>query len=89
VPPSFARSVRSNPDYDAHLQWDRVAGAAGYEVVWRKTTDATWTGARAVGDVTTATIPGYSRDRYAFGVRAVGASGHRSVVSFCPPRSTR
>jgi hypothetical protein len=71
--------------YDPTLRWDPAAGATGYEVVWRRTTDAVWTHARVVGDVTSATVAGYNRDRYSFGVRAVDANGRRSVVSFCTP----
>ena len=75
--------------YDATLQWDKVPGAVAYEIVWRKTTDSLWTGTRNVGNVATATIPGYNRDRYAFGVRAIDAEGRRSVVSFCTPHNVR
>jgi hypothetical protein len=72
--------------YDPTLRWDAVAGASGYEVVWRRTTDPIWTHARAVGNVTAATIAGYNRDRYSFGVRTVDANGRRSVVSPCTPK---
>ena len=71
--------------YDANLRWNAVPGAVAYDVVWRRTTDAQWTAARTVGNVTSATIPGYSRDIYLFGVRAVDASGRRGVVSPCNP----
>jgi peptidase M28-like protein len=57
---------------------------AGYEVVWRETTAPDWTNVIPVGNVTTATID-LSKDNVFFGVRSVGASGHRSPVSFPLP----
>lgn len=82
-PAGAIEAIGRQLDYDANLRWTAVPGAASYDVVWRRTTDAQWTAARNVGNVTTATIPGYSRDIYVFGVRAVDASGRRSVVSPC------
>ena len=57
----------------------------GYEVGWRETTDPDWTHVIPVGNVTTVTLPHFSRDNVFFGVRAVDESGHRSPASFASP----
>jgi hypothetical protein len=82
LPKSF--NVASN---DTTLSWSPVPGAVTYEVVRRATTEADWTSATDVGNVTTATLP-FSKDDWLFGVRAVDAAGNRSVVAFPLPRRT-
>jgi len=74
---------------DTDLKWDanKEPDLAGYEIVWRDTTSPVWTNARAVGNVTTFTVKGMSKDNYFFGVRAVDKQGNRSPVSF--PRPVR
>ncbi len=69
---------------DTTLQWTANAepDLAGYEVVWRDTTAPHWTHRRFVGNVTSATIRGVSKDNFHFGVRAVDRQGHRSTVRF-------
>ena len=71
--------------YDTTLQWKPVAGAKSYELVWRSTTDSTWTHVRDVGAATMVTATGISKDDWLFGVRSVDAAGHRSVVGFPTP----
>jgi hypothetical protein len=68
------------------LLWDRgtEADLAGYEVVYRETTNPKWTNVIPVGDVTTTTI-NLSKDNVFFGVRAVDRDGHRSPVAFPQP----
>ncbi|RCG27293.1 M20/M25/M40 family metallo-hydrolase [Sphaerisporangium album] len=68
---------------DTTLRWDRGTepDLAGYEVVWRETTAASWTHVIDVGDVTTVTID-MSKDNVQFGLRAVDTAGHRSPVAF-------
>ncbi|HEX8747883.1 MAG TPA: M28 family metallopeptidase [Pyrinomonadaceae bacterium] len=72
---------------DTDLKWD--AGTepdlAGYEIVWRDTTSPVWTNSRMVGNVTTFTMTGMSKDNYFFGVRAVDRDGNRSPVSYPKP----
>ena len=72
---------------DTDLQWARSAepDLAGYEIVWRETTSPVWTNSRMVGNVTSYTMQGMSKDNYFFGVRAVDGQGHRSPVSFPKP----
>ena len=61
-----------------------MPGAASYEVVRRKTTDAVWTDVSNVGNVTEATLP-FSKDTFLFAIRAVDAQGHRGVPAFPIP----
>lgn len=72
---------------DTDLKWDtnKESDLAGYEIVWRDTTSPVWTDSRAVGNVTSFTMPGMSKDNYFFGVRAVDAQGNKSPVSFPRP----
>jgi Zn-dependent M28 family amino/carboxypeptidase len=74
---------------DTDLKWDanKEPDLAGYEVVWRDTTSPVWTNSRAVGNVTSFTVKGMSKDNYFFGVRAVDKQGNKSPVSF--PRPVR
>ena len=55
---------------------------AGYEIVWRDTSEPDWTHAIPVGNVTTATLPIAPKDNFQLGVRAVDKDGHRSPVAF-------
>lgn len=70
------------------LTWTRgtEADLAGYQVLWRETTEPEWTHVIDVGDVTTATID-LSKDNVFFGVRAIDSAGHRSPVAFPIPSS--
>ena len=72
---------------DTELQWaaNTEPDLAGYEIVWRDTTWPVWTDSRMVGNVTSYTMQGMSKDNYFFGVRAVDRQGHRSPVSFPKP----
>ena len=74
---------------DTDLQWtaNTEGDLAGYEIVWRETSSPVWTNSRAVGNVTTYTVEGMSKDNYFFGVRAVDRQGNRSPVSV--PRPVR
>jgi acetylornithine deacetylase/succinyl-diaminopimelate desuccinylase-like protein len=72
---------------DTDLQWsaNTEPDIAGYEIVWRDTTSPVWTNARMVGNVTTYTMTGMSKDNYFFGVRAVDRDGNRSPVTYPKP----
>jgi len=72
---------------DTELKWDANTDAdlAGYEVVWRDTTAATWTNSRGVGNVFAYTLKGMSKDNYFIGVRAVDKQGNRSPVTYPRP----
>jgi hypothetical protein len=72
---------------DTDLQWtaNTEPDLAGYEVVWRETSSPVWTNSRPVGNVTSYTVAGMSKDNYFFAVRAVDRQGNRSPVSFPRP----
>jgi len=76
---------------DTPIKWDanKEPDIAGYEIVWRDTTEATWTHSRAVGNVLTYTMKGMSKDNYFFGVRAVDKEGNRSPVTYPKPQPRR
>ena len=73
---------------DSELKWDanKEPDLAGYEIVWRDTTAATWTNLRSVGNVLAYAMKGMSKDNYFFGVRAVDKEGNRSQVSYPRPQ---
>src|SRR6478672_855064 len=72
---------------DTDLKWDanKEPDIAGYEIVWRDTTSAVWTNSKPVGNVTSFTMKGMSKDNYFFGVRAIDKDGNRSPVSYPKP----
>src|SRR5207248_9490011 len=72
---------------DTQLSWDANAepDLAGYEIVWRDTTEAVWTHSQPVGNVLTFAMKGMSKDNFFFGVRAVDKDGHRSPVTYPRP----
>jgi hypothetical protein len=72
---------------DTDLKWDANTepDLAGYEIVWRDTTSAVWTSSKWVGNVTSYTMKGMSKDNYFFGVRSVDKGGNRSPVTYPRP----
>ena len=72
---------------DTVMKWDanKETDLAGYEIVWRDTTAATWTNSLSVGNVLTYTMKGMSKDNYFFGVRAVDKEGNKSQVTYPRP----
>jgi Zn-dependent M28 family amino/carboxypeptidase len=85
--PANTRIITAKLTNDTELAWDAnpEPDVAGYEVVYRETTEALWTHVLPVGNVTTFTVPGLSKDNFFFGVRAVDKDGHRSPVAFPKP----
>ncbi|GEM_PF-12958 len=81
--PENTRILVAELSNDTTLRWDRSSSSdvAGYEIVWRDTTDPDWKSFKDVGDVTEATID-KSKDNWIFGVRAYDSKGYRSMVSF-------
>jgi Peptidase family M28 len=82
--PESASVLTKELDNRTQLKWTAVPGATTYEVVRRKTTDATWTEVTDVGNVTTVNLP-YSKDNWLFAIRAVDTQGHRGVPAFPLP----
>ena len=72
---------------DTDLKWDANVepDLSGYEVVWRDTTSPVWTNSKFVGNVTTFTMTGMSKDNYFFGVRTIDKDGNRSQVTYPRP----
>lgn len=65
------------------LAWQKVEDAVAYKLYWRETTAATWQYSRLVdGELTEFTLEGIVIDNFLFGVAAVGADGHESMVSY-------
>ncbi|MCA9304264.1 MAG: M20/M25/M40 family metallo-hydrolase [Phycisphaerales bacterium] len=81
--PTNARIIVADLANDTTLRWDACpeTDVAGYEIVWRETTSATWDHAQDVGNVTEGTVD-LSKDNYFFGVRAYDKEGYRSPVAF-------
>ena len=65
------------------LSWDPSQGATGYELLVRSTTAPTWQEVIPVGTVTRCTLRRQLDDEWA-AVRAVGASGARSLSASMP-----
>jgi Zn-dependent M28 family amino/carboxypeptidase len=75
--------TRGESGYDAVLEWEpsTAADLAGYAVVMRSTTSASWEKEIWVGKVTRYRIPDLSIDDIVLGVRAVDKDGNASLVS--------
>ena len=79
-------SARLSNDTDLRWEANKEPDLAGYEIVWRDTTSPVWTNSKAVGNVTTFTMKGMSKDNYFFGVRAIDKDGNRSPVTYPRPQ---
>ena len=73
---------------DTTLEWqpNSEPDLVGYEVVWRDTNAPYWQHTIPVGNVTSFTVKGITKDNFLFGVRAVDTNGNRSVVTFPVPK---
>lgn len=82
APPAKVKLLTKQLENDTTLAWEPSPGglATGYEVLYRTTTEGSWTilGVEKVGDVTTTTIK-RSKDNVIFAVRAVDKKGHKSL----------
>jgi hypothetical protein len=85
--PKKVNIITSRLTNDTELRWEanQDADLAGYEIVWRETTSAEWTGSRLVGPVTTSLVKGMSKDNYFFGLRAIDRLGNKSPVVYPLP----
>jgi Peptidase family M28 len=72
---------------DTTLMWqpNTEPDLAGYEIVYRDTNMPYWQHTIPVGNVTSFTVKGITKDNFLFGVRAVDRDGNRSVVTFPVP----
>jgi Peptidase family M28 len=80
---------RAPSGYDASLKWMASPGAVAYRVFWREAWGPDWQHDLLVGNVAGVVLPGLQIDDYVFGVAAVDAAGHESVVApyVSPPRA--
>ncbi len=58
----------------------------GYQIVWRATHAPLWQHSVFVGDSTTYTVEGVSKDNYLFGVKAVDTAGYESPAVYPLPQ---
>ena len=65
------------------MSWEASPGAAGYELLIRRTTSPTWERVIPLGNVTRCTLKRQLDDEWA-GVRALGANGARSMAASMP-----
>ena len=72
---------RQPSGYDAALRWTASPGAVAYRIYWREGWRNDWQHAQVVGNVTEFVLPNVSIDDFVFGVSAIGAGGHESLVS--------
>ncbi|HEY8832526.1 MAG TPA: M28 family peptidase [Gemmatimonadaceae bacterium] len=85
VPPvAFARRDQASGGQKWMVSWHEVPGAAGYEVLFRRTTSPTYEKIYQAGSATSFLLPDQLDDGWA-AVRAVDANGHRSLTSAVPP----
>ena len=81
APPSNAR-LKGAVTPDAKVSWaaDSDAERAGFEVLWRETTDPRWRVYEFVAEPGEAVLKGVSTDNHFFAVRSVGKNGARSIA---------
>jgi Peptidase family M28 len=80
APPANVHLLTKDLENDSTLTWEASSGrpATEYEVLWRSTTSPEWEHVQKVGKVQRATLK-LSKDNVILAVRAVDASGHRSL----------
>ena len=81
--PENARLVTAQLETTTTMRWSSSPepDVAGYEVVWRETTNPTWDHVKDVGTATEAKLD-LCKDDWFFGVRAYDKDGYRSPVAF-------
>lgn len=81
--PADVRIMTAQLERATTLRWSASPepDVAGYEVVWRDTTEPRWTDSADVGNVTQITLP-LNKDNVFIGVRAYDSEGYRSPVGF-------
>jgi len=86
--PQNVKVEASTLSTDTQLEWtaNTEPDLAGYEIVYRDTTEPFWSHVIEVGNVTSFTVKNITKDNFLFGVRAVDTDGNRSVVTFPVPK---
>jgi hypothetical protein len=74
---------------DAKVAWDAApdAARAGFEILWRETTDPRWSVWGFVVSPGETILPGVSTDNHFFAVRSVGSNGARSIAVAARPKA--
>jgi len=72
---------RQPSGYDANLRWQASPGATAYRIYWRDAWSNEWQHSQQVGNVTEYVIPKMSIDDFVFGIAAVSADGHESLIA--------
>src|SRR6185437_3053989 len=80
APPTKPRLIAHELENDSKLEWGPAPGATGYEVLWRKTTDADFPEENVTRTTDTKIDMPESKDNVIFGVRSVDAKGHNSMI---------
>lgn len=72
---------------DAKLSWkaEDDSERAGFEILWRETTETRWQVFDFVPDASEHVLKGVSTDNHFFAVRAVGKNGARSIATASQP----
>jgi hypothetical protein len=86
--PSGVKVEAATLTVDTSLEWQANSepDLKGYEIVYRETNAPYWQHTVPVGNVTSFTVKGITKDNFLFGVRAVDTDGNRSVVTFPVPK---
>ena len=73
---------------DSHLSWSADADPerAGFEILWRETTDPRWSSCVFVGSAGETVLKDVSTDNHFYAVRSVGSNGERSIAVAAEPR---
>jgi hypothetical protein len=74
---------------DAVVSWraPEDGGRAGFEILWRETTDPRWTVYEFAPQAGEAVLKGVSTDNHFFAVRSVGRNGARSIAVAVAPKA--
>jgi hypothetical protein len=73
--------ARGKSGYDADMRWAASPGAVAYRIYWRDTWSNDWQRQQTIGNVTQFVLPNVSIDDFVFGVAAIAADGHESLIS--------
>jgi hypothetical protein len=85
APPTDVHLLTKQLENDSKIEWKPAPGAAAYEVLWRKTTDADFSDENLLRTTEPKVDLTDSKDNVIFGVRSVDAKGHRSLIVIPEP----